>query len=92
MHPMHEVLVSQGYKLIEDAWAAHGRLTYIHDDDADRQHLAAVTRAIGAKGWLRPRDELRTYLHPGTKEIIEVEPGGAETSGHFPHLMKADSL
>jgi hypothetical protein len=88
---MHEVLVSNGYKLIDDAWGAHGRLTYVHDDDADRQHLAALTRAVALRGWVRSHDELRTYLHPATNEIIEVEPGGAETSGHFLHLMKADS-
>lgn len=87
---MHEILVSEGYKLIDDAWGKHGRLTYLHNDDADRQFLADLTRTIRVAGWVRSQNELRTFRHPTTDEIIEIEPGGSETSGHFLHLMKPD--
>jgi hypothetical protein len=87
---MHEIFVSQGYKLIDDAWCAHGRLTYIHDDDADRQHLASLARTIRTAGWVSSKDQLRTFRQPTTNELIEIEPGGSETSGHFLHLMKPE--
>ena len=87
-HAMHETFVSLGYKLIDDAWRAHGRLTYIHDDDADRQYLGSLGRTIRVAGWVSSPDQLRTFRHPTTNEIIEIEPGGSETNGHFLHLMK----
>jgi hypothetical protein len=85
---MHDVLVSRGYRLIDDAWDAHGRFTYIHGDDVDRQYLSSLTQAVSAEGWSRSQDQLRTYRHLGTNETIEIEPGGSETSGHFLHLLK----
>lgn len=89
-HTMHEIFVSHGYKLIDDAWCAHGRLTYIHDDDADRQYLASLRGTIRVAGWVSSQDQLRTFRHLTTNAIIEIEPGGSETNGHFLHLMKSD--
>lgn len=86
---MHDIFVSQGYRLIDDAWHVHGRLTYIHDDDADRQHLLTLTRAVRAAGWEPAQDQLRAFRKPVANEIIEIEPGGSDTSGHFLHHMKA---
>jgi hypothetical protein len=40
----HEALVSEGYKLIEDAWDEFGRRTYVHDDDANRDYLKDTSK------------------------------------------------
>jgi len=46
---LHDLLVSQGYRLVEDAWLEFGRRTYIHDDNATRSYitkLAATLRPV----------------------------------------------
>jgi hypothetical protein len=88
---MHEILLSHGYKPVDDAWAVHGRRTYVHDDNADREFLANLERTIRVAGWVCSRDRLRTFRHLTTAEIIEIEPGGSDTSGHFLHYMKQES-
>lgn len=83
------MLIDYGYKLIDDAWADHGRFTYINDEDADRAHLLELTRGLRSLGWEADQTKLRSFRHSSGHEIIEVEPGGSETSGHFLHLMKS---
>jgi hypothetical protein len=84
---MQALFEHQGYKLVEDAWDQHGRLTFVHDDEADRQHLNRLARTLQVAGWEKSKTELRTFTHPASGAIVEVEPGGADTSGHFLHYL-----
>jgi hypothetical protein len=87
---INDLLSNQGYKVVEDAWASNGRVTYIHGDDADQAHLAELARVLGSVGWTKSRDKLRSFEADSCCEI-EIEPGGADTSGHFLHLVKKRS-
>jgi hypothetical protein len=84
---VHELLVSEGYKFIDDVWEEYGRRTYIHDDEASRAYVTVFARCLASAGWERDKRKMRKFMHPGTGEIIELEPGGSETSGHFLHYM-----
>jgi hypothetical protein len=84
---VREVLESHGYRIIDDAWEEYGHRTYIHDDDASRAYVTAFARILGSAGWERERAKMREFVHPGTGEIIELDPGGSETSGHFLHYL-----
>jgi hypothetical protein len=87
----HELLVRQGYKLIDDAWSLSGRLTYDHNDDATPAVVAGLAKVLRSAGWEIHPIILRAFRHRTiADEIIEIEPGGTETSGHFLHYMKAD--
>ena len=86
----HDILIRQGYKLIDDAWISHGRKTYVHGEDADREFVVSLAKVLRSVGWEAHPNILRAFLHPETHEIIEIEPGGDETSGHFLHFMKSD--
>ena len=83
-----DFLVRQGYKLIDDAWSEDGRRTYIHDDDATREFIASLTNVLRSAGWVTHPNILRAFRHPVSGEVIEIEPGGPDTSGHFVHHMK----
>jgi hypothetical protein len=85
----HDILVQQGYKMVEDEWGKHGRRTYLNDEDADRAFLAVLVRSLRSSGWTPDRAKLRSFLHSISGEVIEIETGGADTSGHFLHQMKA---
>jgi hypothetical protein len=85
---VHDHLTAKGYRLVEDAWSTHGRVTYVHDDDADRGHIADLAKVLGSVGWHKNRDKLRSFTNV-TGDEIEIEPGGADTTGHFLHHMKA---
>jgi hypothetical protein len=85
----HDLLIQQGYKLVDDAWDDNGRKTYSHDNDASGTQIANLKKTLGSAGWVRDRNALWGFRHPITDEIIEVEPGGPDTSGHFLHHMKA---
>jgi len=85
---MHDLLFAQGYRLVEDALSTEGRVTYVHDDDADRGHLADLERGLGCVGWSRSNVKLRSFTNV-TGDEIEIEPGGANTTGHFLHHTKA---
>jgi hypothetical protein len=85
----HEILIWQGYKLVEDAWDTHGRRTYSHDDDASRAQMVNLKYNLGSAGWVRDTNALWVLRQGKTDEMLEVEPGGAETSGHFLHHMKS---
>lgn len=82
---LHDLLIDCGYRLIDDAWAANGRLTYIHDDDADKSHLSQLKSTLGRVGWQINSDKLRSFF--SGDEEIEIEPGGADVSGHFLHHL-----
>ena len=90
MSSLHELLVAEGYKLIDDSWESHGRRTYIHDDDATREFIAGLEKRLRRLGWERHQTILRAFRHPSTGELIEVEPGGAETTGNFLHVIRSD--
>jgi hypothetical protein len=79
----HEVLVSHGYKIVEDAWEKDGRRTYVHDEDATRAHLASLARMLRTVGWDRDPDKVRGFRHATSRQVIELEPGGSETTGHI---------
>jgi len=85
---MEEVLTVQGYKLIDDAWDKFGRRTYQHNDDATRVHIKSLGMMLSGLGWNASSDTLRAFCNRETGELIEVEPGGSETTGHFLHHMK----
>jgi hypothetical protein len=84
----HDLLSSQDYELVEDAWEEHGRRTYLHEEDATRGYIAALAKQLRTLGWETDRGKLRSFHHPTTEEIIELEPGGADTPGHLLHHMK----
>jgi hypothetical protein len=85
---IRDILIQQGYKLIDDSWNETGRRTYIHDEDATRE-FASLVKVLRSAGWETHPSILRAFRHSESKELIEIEPGGAETSGHFLHHMKA---
>ena len=85
----HNLIVAEGYKLVEDAWAKSGRRTYIHDDEASGAQIKILTRVLGNVGWEMHTDQLRSLRHPRSGDLIELEPGGSDTTGHFLHHMKA---
>jgi hypothetical protein len=85
----HRVLTAQGYRLVDDAWETRGRRTYLHEEDATRGHIMGLAGTLRRVGWETDKNKLRSFRHRVADEIIEVEPGGAETTGHFLHHMKA---
>ena len=85
----HEVLTAQGYRLIDDVWGARGRRTYLHEEDATRGHIMGLAGHLRLIGWEIDKNKLRSFRHGRVDEIIEVEPGGSDTTGHFLHHMKA---
>ena len=82
-----KLLIAQGYKLIEDAWEQSGRLTYLHDEDADRNFIKRLATHLRPAGWQTNFGKLRSLCH-ATQHELELEPGGAEVKGHFLHLIK----
>jgi len=83
------LLVSCGYKLVEDASTNHGRRSYVHDDNATRSYIADLARILGKTGWERDPAKLRAFQHRASRETIELEPGGSGATGHFLHHMTA---
>jgi hypothetical protein len=84
------VLERLGYKLVEDCWNTEGRKTYVNDENADQEFLADLKRTLGQYGWRKHKTILRCFLNDSTAEILEVEPGGADTSGHFINYLKSE--
>ena len=81
------VLVAQGYKLVEDVWDQFGRRTYLHDDDADKARIEELAGSLRVAGWQTNVSKLRSFVHPLHHEL-ELEPGGADVTGHFLHHIK----
>lgn len=78
-----------GYRLVKDCWGSEGRKTYVHDDEADRTFLTDLAKTLAEHGFKMDRNRLRCYLNDVTGELIEIESGGAETSGHFVHHLRS---
>jgi len=85
---LEDALVILGYKPEDDSWDTDGRRTYISDDDVTPAFLVVVTNILKYINWYRDSSSLRTYRH-ANGEIIEIEPGGADCTGHYLHHMKA---
>lgn len=85
---LHDLLMLEGYRLAEDAWCEVGRCSYMHEDDATRSQFIHLGKVLRHLGWSIDEDKLRTFLNSQAEEIIDVEPGGAGTNGHFLHHMK----
>lgn len=85
---LEDTLADLDYELVEDSWDEHGRRTYLNNDDVTRSHLADLEKVLRRLGWAKDLNALRTYRHENTGQIIEVEPGGSDTSGHLLHYMK----
>jgi hypothetical protein len=84
----HDLLIQQGYNLIDDVWSLQGRRTYDHNDEATREFITCLVKFLRSAGWEGDLDKLRSFRHPVNSEIIEIEPGGSDTTGHFLHHMK----
>jgi hypothetical protein len=86
---IHDLLIQHGYKLIDDAWISQRRLTYIHDDDATREFIVGLGKVLRSVGWETHPNILRAFRHPESGEIVEIELGGSDATGHFLHLLKS---
>lgn len=54
------------------------------------QELKELGTALAAQGRAKHPARLRCFFKHASHEIMEVEPGGSETSGHFLHHMKTE--
>jgi len=61
----------------------------LHNEDASRTQIANLKNSLGSAGWERDTNALWVFRQRKTGEMLEMEPGGAETSGHFLHHMKS---
>lgn len=86
-----DTLYILGYRPEDDSWDADGRRTYSHDEDATRAYLTTLRGILGRQGWQVFPSALRTFVN-SSGEIIEIEPGGADTNGHYLHHMKAETV
>ena len=87
-HDLEHVLRGLGYKLAEDVWADAGRRSYVNSENADREFLRDLEDEIRAFHWRKHNTRLRAFEKNDSSEILEVEPGGSDTSGHFLHHFK----
>jgi hypothetical protein len=85
----HDLLIQHGYKLIDDSGTLHGRRTYNHNDDANREFIASLAKVLRSAGWETHPNILRAFRHPVTEEALELESGGSDVTGHFLHRTKA---
>lgn len=79
------------YRPEDDSWDTDGRRTYSNDSNVTQARLNAVRRALESMGWEVVKNRLRTFRDPKSCEIIEIEPGGDDCTGHYLHLMKAET-
>lgn len=87
---LDDTLFLFGYKPEDNSWDTDGRCTYIHNESADKSLVNTLAGALYRRGWDKHPTKLRTFEHCNTHEIIEIEPGGADASGHYLHIMKAE--
>jgi hypothetical protein len=87
---MDAVLPHLGYKMVEDSWTVEGRKTYVSDEDTDRAFLIDLERTLAEYGWAKHKTRLRCFSNFHSGELIEIEPGGADTSGHFLHHLESE--
>lgn len=89
MNMLDETLLILGYRPEDDSWDTDGRITYIHDDDATRAYLITLRGILARQGWHRDSTALHTFRHEASDQIVEIEPAGADCTGHYLHHMKA---
>jgi len=83
---IRKLLLANGYRLVEGASNEHGRLTYTHDANADNTFLLALSHSLRYAGWQADDAVPPVYRMPSAGLMIEIEPGGAHTSGHYLQL------
>ena len=86
---LEDIFPVLGYRPEDDAWETDGRRTYLHDDDATRAYLTTLRQILARNGWHRDEHALRTFRHEESDQVIEIEPGGSDCTGHYLHHMKA---
>lgn len=79
-----------GYRIADEAWSTLGRCSFSHDEDATPAFLAALRASLARLGWKKHEAALRTFID-GAGGLIEIEPGGADCSGHYLHVMRGDA-
>lgn len=83
--PNLDAVCALGYDLEDNALASDGRITFGHDDDLSREIVFLVAGVLGFK---MATDAL--FCLDGAAWRCEFEPGGADCSGHFLHVMKTE--
>jgi hypothetical protein len=87
---IEHLLKELGYRVVDDAWQTEGRVTYLNDENADRDLLRDLEVTLAKYGWRKHATILRAFANI-SGELIEIEPGGAETSGHFLDHLKSEA-
>ena len=59
----------------------------MHDDNPDGPFLLALSHSLQYAGWQADDAVPPVYRLPSAGLMIEIEPGGADTSGHYLHLI-----
>ena len=86
---LEDTLTILGYRPEDDSWETDGRVTYCHDDNASVAYVRFLRRILARQGWCKSSEAIRAFRHPETDHLIEIEPGGADCTGHYLHLMRA---
>src|SRR3979490_2397349 len=86
---IHDILIEQGYRLIDDGRERDGRRTYLREENASGEQISILKKHFENIGWKKDYENLWSFVHPDSGEIVELEPGGPETSGHFFHYARA---
>jgi hypothetical protein len=87
---VEQLLKQFGYRLVDDAWNEHGRKTFLNSEDADYSFMKELESDLIEHGFSRHDTLLRAFRHSSTGEVLEIEIGGPDTSGHFLHYFKAE--
>jgi hypothetical protein len=97
---LEEMLALLGYKPEDDSWDTDGRRTYVNDDDLTHAFFTQLMNGLLHEGWQRAGangvfadgKSSNLWIFRKDNEIIEMEPGGADATGHYLHLMKAETV
>lgn len=84
---METLFVELGYVPEDDSWETDGRRTYSHEDEADANQIRLLQQTLPAD-WKLRTTVLRTFVNEAENELIELEPGGADCTGHLLHHMR----
>lgn len=80
---VHDLISDLDYRLVDDQWEQEGRQTYISDESFSASEFKKLESVLTPHGWIRDPEVLWMLRHPTTAQVIEVEPGGPDTSGSF---------
>lgn len=81
---IENVLLGLGYDLEDNSIETDGRLTMSHGDNATRRFLKACCSEFASIGFGRTG----VFSFSDTSgDILEIEPGGPDASGHLIHWM-----